>query len=50
MNDVAKVKLLLKILSTQKVELNGAREAFAFTESYQWLLKLAKEMEQEASK
>ena len=45
MEDKAKVKLLLKILSTQKVELNGAREAFAFTEAYQWLLDLAKEME-----
>lgn len=45
MDDKAKVKLLLKILSTQKVKLNGAREAFAFTEAYQWLLNLAKEME-----
>lgn len=47
MDDKAKVKLLLKILSTQKLELQGAKEAFAFTQAYQWLLDLAKEMENE---
>ena len=45
MKDLAKIKLLLKILSTQKIELQGAREAFAFTQAYQWLHELAKEIE-----
>lgn len=47
MTDSAKAKLILKILSTQEIKLQGAREAFAFTEAYQWLIKLAKEMEKE---
>lgn len=49
MSDLEKAKLLLRILSSQKIELNGAREAFLFTESYQWLIDLAKKLEKEAN-
>ncbi len=45
MTDSEKAKFLLKLLSTQKLKFNGAREAFSFTQSYSWLIELTKEME-----
>lgn len=47
MSDVEKAKFLLKLLSAQKLTLEGAREAFSFTQSYTWLLELAKKLEQD---
>lgn len=47
MSDLEKVKTLLALLSTTELRFKGAREAFLFTVSYQWLLELAKTMEKE---
>lgn len=48
MSDLEKAKLILKLLSTKQFKMN-AREAFSFTESYTWLLELAKKLETEES-
>jgi len=48
MSDLEKAKYILKMLSTTKYEMD-AREAFSFTESYTWLLNLAKKMEEKAN-
>ena len=45
MSDLERAKYLLKLLSKHKFEMD-AREAFSFTESYQWLLNLAKKLEE----
>ena len=50
MKDSEKAKFILKLLSGQKLEFNGAKEAFSFTQSYQWLLDLAKKMEESTEK
>lgn len=50
MSDLEKAKFLLKILSTQKLEFNGAKEAFSFTQSYTWLIELAKELQEKETK
>lgn len=50
MTELDKAKVILKVLSTTKLEFNGAREAFVFTEAYQWLLNAAKELEETSKK
>lgn len=47
MSDLEKAKIILRILNTQKLEFKGAREAFSFTESYTWLIELAKKIEKQ---
>lgn len=47
MSDLEKAKFILAYLNKNKLELNGAREAFSFTQSYTWLLELAKKLEEE---
>lgn len=46
MTDVDKAKFLLKLLSDQKVTLNGAKEVFQYSLAYQWLLNYVKVAEQ----
>lgn len=46
MSELEKAKLLLLKLSTCKLELEGAKEAFKFTQAYQWLYDKAKELEE----
>ena len=46
MDDLQKAKLLLKLLSTQQLTLQGSKEAFEFCEAYKWLHTLTKAMEQ----
>lgn len=47
MSDVEKARFILNLLAKQELKLEGAREAFSFTQAYTWLVQLAKEMEQE---
>ena len=44
MNELEKGEYLLKILSTIKIEVEGAKGAFDFTQSYTWLHKLVNDM------
>lgn len=46
MTELDKAKFILKYLSQSEIKLNGAKEAYSFTQSYTWLIELAKEMEQ----
>lgn len=47
MTDVQKLRLLLNILANQEIKLKGAREAFLFTQAYQYLVDVIKTMEKE---
>lgn len=45
MSDLEKARFILNLLAKQKLEFEGAREAFSFTEAYKWLLTIAKKLE-----
>lgn len=45
MTDKEKLTFILNLLAKLKIELNGAKEAFSFTEAYCYLIKLQKELD-----
>lgn len=47
MTNAEKVRFILNLLATQELKLSGAREAFAFTQAYSYLVELSKKLEQE---
>jgi hypothetical protein len=46
MSDAEKARFILNLLASQELKLQGAREAFSFTECYRWLVELSKKIEQ----
>jgi hypothetical protein len=45
MSDKEKATFLANLLAKQEIKLTGAREAFRFTQAYQWLLDQAKKQD-----
>lgn len=45
MSDKQKALFILNLLAKQELRLGGASEAFKFTQSYNWLVELAKELD-----
>ena len=45
MTDSQKAKFILNVLAKMKLEFDGAKEAFCFTDSYKWLVELSKELD-----
>lgn len=43
MSDQEKATFLANLLAKQEIKLDGAREAFRFTQAYNWLLEQAKQ-------
>lgn len=50
MSDREKALFILNLLAKQELKLEGAREAFSFTQAYSWLVGLAKELEKKDKK